>query len=329
MSVKSFSFRLSRHEKLVEKEYDVVVVGGGPAGLTAAIYLARYGLKTVVVTKIVGGLMTEAIVVDDYPGLPDTPGNVLVEKFVGHVRKYGVPIVVDEVVDLRRENGLWSVYTRLGGVYRCYAVILAIGSEKRRLNVPGEREFLGRGVSYCATCDGPLFKDRVVAVVGGGNSAFISALYLASIAKKVYLVHRRDVFRALPVYVEKARANSKIEFIVNSVVKEIIGDDRVRGIRVQDKTSGLESVLEVDGVFIEIGLKPPTDFLKRIGLEVDEEGRAVAKPDMSTNLPGLYVAGDVAGGPCKYKFEQIVVAVAEGAKAADSAFKYIIGLEKR
>ncbi len=306
------------------KEYDVVVIGGGPAGLTAGLYAARYQLKPIIITKLIGGLVTEATIVDDYPGLPDIPGNKLVDKFVYHVQKYKVPILVDEVVDARRRGKKWCVQTRLYGEFCGYALIIAIGSEKRKLNVPGEERLAGKGVSYCATCDGPLFKGKRIAVVGGGNSALTSALYLASLASKVFLIHRRDEFKAFSIYVERAKETPNIEFVLNSVVKEIMGNSRVEAVRIRNRTTGEEKIIPVDAVFVEIGLVPPREFLEKIGIEVDRKGYAKVGPDQSTNLPGVYVAGDAAGGPCKYRFEQIITAAAEGAKAADAAFKYIL-----
>ncbi|ADI32625.1 NAD(P)/FAD-dependent oxidoreductase [Staphylothermus hellenicus] len=311
--------------KKEEKTYDVVVVGGGPAGLTAALYAARYQLQAIVITKLLGGLVTEAPIVDDYPGLPEIPGNELVDRFAKHVRKYNVPIIIDEVINMTRKNNLWCVELRTTRRTICgYTVIYAIGSEKRKLGVPGEDKLAGRGISYCATCDGPLFKGKVVAVVGGGNSAFSSALYLASLASKVYIIHRREQFRAFPAYIEKAKQNPKIEFITNTVIKEIIGDTKVRAVKLYNKATGEEKIFEVDGVFVEIGLIPPKELFEKIGIETDEYGYAKVGPDQSTNLPGVYVAGDAAGGQCKYRFEQIITAAAEGAKAADAAFKYIL-----
>ncbi len=307
-----------------KKEYDVVIVGGGPGGLTAALYAARYSLSAVVITKLVGGLVTEAPLVDDYPGLPDIPGNDLVNRFVKHVEKYKVPIILDEVIDVKEKNRLWCALTRGHGEFCGKTVIIAIGSEKRKLGVPGEEKLAGKGVSYCATCDGPLFRDKVVAVVGGGNSAFTSALYLATLAQKVYIIHRRNEFRAFKVYVDRAKQNPKITLITNTVITEIIGENKLEALRLKNRETGEETILPVDGLFVEIGLVPPREFLEKIGVEVDENGYAVVKPDQSTNLPGIYVVGDAAGGPCKYRFEQIITAVAEGAKAADAAFKYIL-----
>jgi thioredoxin reductase (NADPH) len=312
----------------VGEMYEAIVVGAGPAGLTAALYLARYNVKTVVVSKDIGGNMAIAPLVDDYPGVPEVPGAKLADMFVNHVKKYGVPIIVgDPVTGVKREGDMWCVETESGRRICAYVVILAIGAEKRKLNVPGEDRFIGKGVSYCATCDGPLFKDKVVAVVGGGNSALTSALYLASIARKVYLIHRRDSFRAFPVYVEKVKSNPKIELVLNSIVTEILGDKKVTGVRVRNVVTGEERVIDVDGVFVEIGSEPPRDFLKSIGLELDEEGYIAVNPDMSTNLPGIFACGDVAGGKYKYRFEQIITAAAEGAIAADAAYKYLLKIK--
>lgn len=307
----------------IEKFYDVVVVGAGPAGLSGALYLARYGLKTIIVSKTIGGKVALAPLVDDYLGLPETPGAKLVDLFVKHVAKFNIPILVDEVTGLSRNGDKWVVETKSSGLIECYATLLAVGSTNRKLGVPGEEEFVGRGVSYCATCDGPLFKNKVVAVVGGGNSALVSALYLSTLASKVYLIHRRNEFRAFPFYVDKAYRTGNIEVILNTVVLEIMGRDRVEAIRIKNIVDGLEKEIGVNGVFIEIGSVPPREFFEKIGVEVDENGYAKVNVDMSTNLPGVYVAGDAAGGPCKYRFEQISTAVAEGAIAADSIYKYL------
>jgi thioredoxin reductase (NADPH) len=313
----------------IEDRYETIVVGGGPAGLTAALYSARYAHKTLLVAKLLGGNITEAPLVDDYIGIPDISGNDLVDKFVKHVKKYNVPIIIDEVVDVARRPGenLWCIRLRDMKKEVCaYSIILAVGSEKKKLGVPGERELVGKGVSYCATCDGPLFKGKVVAVVGGGNAALTSAIYLAKIASKVYLIHRRGEFRAFNVYVEAAKNSPNITFLLNSVITEIIGRDRVEAVKVLNKAEGRESIINVDGVFVEIGLQPPVEFFKKIGLELDETGRVRVNVDRSTNLPGIFVAGDAAGGPFKYRFEQIITAAADGAIAADAACKYVCAL---
>ncbi len=326
----SFKFKLKPElepRESMSVEYDLVIVGGGPAGLAAALYSTRYFLKAVVVTEKIGGYLNEIHLVDNYLGLPGVRGAELAEKFIAHVSTYGVPIVLDKAIEVTRDGSYWVVSTQAGRRLKALAVIIATGSRRKKLGVPGEEKLIGRGVSYCATCDGPLFKDGVVAVIGGGNSALASSLYLASICSKVYLVHRRSSFRALPTYVEAVKNNPRIELILNSIVKEVVGEEKVEAIRVANVTGDGESVIKVDGVFIEVGLEPDREFFKKIGLEVDDSGHAVVKPDMSTNLPGIFVAGDAAGGPCKYRFEQIVTAVAEGAIAADAAFKYILKIK--
>lgn len=325
----SSRFRLAL-PKVQDKVYDCVVVGAGPAGLTAAIYLARFGLKTIIVTKDVGGKMAIAPLIDDYPGLPEVPGVKLASFFENHVKKFGVEIVVgNPMKNLVREGDLWCVETEDGNIFCGYVVIIAIGCEKRKLGVPGEDRFVGRGISYCSVCDAPFFKDKVVAVVGGGNAALVSALHITSFAKKVYLIHRRNTFRAFPIYVENVMRNPKIEPMLNTVVMEIIGDTRVKAVKLKRNDTGEEKVVSVDGVFIEIGSEPPRDLLKKIGLELDEEGFVAVKPDMSTNLPGVFAAGDVAGGKHKIRFEQIVVAAAEGAIAASSAYHYVLSIKGR
>lgn len=332
----SFKLRTStyfalKREYQVKQLYDVIVIGGGPAGLTSVLYTTRYGLEVLLVTKKLGGMMTEAPLIDDYPGIPEISGNDLVDRFVKHVEKYNVPVVIDEVVNVRRKDptsNLWCIETKSLNQEICaYAVIIATGSEKRKLNVPGEDRLVGKGVSYCAVCDGPLFKGKVVAVIGGGNSAFTSALFLSNYSSKVYLIHRRSTFRAFKVYVDSAKSNPRIEILADTIVKEIVGQDRVEAIRVLHVKTSEERLIPVDGVFVEIGLKPNTEFFKKIGLEVDEEGRVKVNIDKSTNLPGIYVAGDAAGGPYKYKLEQIITAAAEGAIAADAAAKYVIAVK--
>jgi len=312
-----------------KREYEAIVVGAGPAGLTAALYLARYRVPTLVITKDIGGQMAEAPLVDDYIGIRNITGPELAKRFEEHVRSYGVDIVVgDPVVAISRVNDMWCVKTESEEEYCAFVIILAAGAEKRKLGVPGEDRLIGRGVSYCAVCDGPMFGGKIVAVVGGGNSALTSALYLSTVASKVYLIHRRDSFRAFPFYVDEVKRNPKIEMVLNSVVEEILGESRVEGIKIRNLVTGATTVLKVDGVFVEIGVEPPRKFLESIGLQLDEEGRVVVGIDRSTNLPGIFAAGDVAGGPYKYKFEQIITAAAEGAIAADAAYKYLLKIGK-
>jgi len=306
------------------RDYDVVVIGAGPAGLSAALYSARFALRTLVIAEVIGGTLTDAGVIDDYLGIPGIKGPDLARKFEEHVRSYDINIIHDRVVDIRNEGGVFRIKCLSGSEYVGKTVILAVGSIRKKLSVPGEREFSGRGVSYCAVCDAPLYRGKVVAVVGGGNSALQSTLLVASYASRVYLIHRRDTFRAFPVYVNLVKNNPKIELVLNSVVIEIGGTKTVEWIKVRNIRTSEERKLEVNGVFIEIGSEAPKDFFKNLGLEVDEKGYVAIKPGQATNIPGLFAAGDCTGGNYKKKFDQIITAAAEGAIAALSAYEYLM-----
>jgi len=328
-SVELFRMRLpSRRvaKEVVEKTYDVIVVGGGPAGLTAALYAARYMLSVIVVAEKIGGQMAETGWVENYPGIPRIMGPELAKRFEEHVRRYGVPIVVDKVVDVVRDGELFIVKTGSRAELRGHTIILALGVKKRRLGVPGELEFTGRGVSYCAPCDAPLFRGKRVAVVGGGDSAASAALLLAEYADKVYIVHRRDQLRAQPLYRKLLSENPRIEILYNRIVKRIDGDKAVKKIILEDRVSGQIEELNVNGVFIEVGAEPPSDFAKKLGLEVDDKGYIKVKNDMSTNIPGIFAAGDCTNALGGVK--QIVVAAAMGAVAATSAYRYLLGKGK-
>jgi len=324
-------FRLGIPRKPREAEvFDVLVIGAGPAGLSAALYSKRLGLKTACVGENLGGALNEAGIVDDYIGIQEIFGPELAKKFIEHVKKYEVPIYMDSVTEVVKEGDLFRVSTKSGTVFKARTVILAVGSRRRRLGVPGEAEFAGRGVTYCAACDAPLFKDKVVAVVGGGNSALQSALLMTSYATKVYLIHRRDSFRAYDVYVKSVTNHPKIELVLNSVIKSIGGSKSVEWVEVENLVTHEVRKIRVEGVLVEIGSEPPKEFFTRIGLKLDEYGYVVVEPGQRTNVEGLFAAGDCTGGPHKKKFDQVVTAVAEGALAALSAYEHLIrrGAEK-
>lgn len=304
--------------------FDVVIIGGGPAGLSAALYAARFSLRALLVTESIGGTLNDAGVVDDYIGIPDVFGSDLAKKFEAHVVKYRVPIVIDKVNKVENLGEYFEVHLQNSGSFRSRSVIVAVGSVRRKLGVPGEDRLRGRGVTYCAPCDAPMFKDRDVAIVGGGNAALQGALLTASYASKIYLIHRRDSFRAFPQYVDLVRSNPKIELVLNSVVAEIGGEERVEWVRVRNVVSGEERVLKVSGVIVEIGSEPPKEFLKSMGLKLDEYGYVTVYPGQKTNIEGVFAAGDCTGGPYKKKFDQIVTAAAEGAIAAYSAYEFIV-----
>ena len=311
--------RLEVTEKPKEKEYDVIIVGGGPAGVTAAIYSARYMLKTLVITKEKGGQLNKIGYIENYPGILRIMGPKFIDKLYSHLEYYKVPVIIDEVIDIKKRNdNKFNILTSLEEKFTSKTVILALGVVKRKLGVPGEEKFLGRGVSYCAPCDAPLFRDKVVAVIGGGDSAASAALLLTEYARKVYIVHRRDKLRAQPFYTRQLKECPKVEFILNSNVAEIGGTKTVEWIKIRETGEKIP----VNGVFIEIGADPPRKFFEKIGVEVDEKGYAKVGRDQSTNIPGIFAAGDCTNAAGAFK--QIVVAAAQGAIAADSAYRYII-----
>ncbi|MET1102156.1 MAG: FAD-dependent oxidoreductase [Pyrodictiaceae archaeon] len=309
----------------LEPEYDVVIVGGGPAAFSAAIYASRFSLKAVIITDRIGGLLTEAGIVDDYLGIPEVHASKLIMLFQRHVRKYGVRIVLDKVTRFYKNNETkyYIVETMRRRRTKTKTVIVAIGTRRRKLGVPGEQEFLGKGVSYCSICDAPLYKDSdAVAVVGGGDAALEGAVMLSDYAKKVYLIHRRSRFRAQPYYVKQVLSRPNIELVLDSIVTEIRGRERVEEIVVKNLKSGVEKTIRVDGVFIEIGFEPHIEWAKLNGLELDEKGYIKVDEWMRTNLPGVFAAGDCTNK--WYGFRQIITAAAMGAVAAYSAYNYIL-----
>jgi len=305
----------------MERSWDIAIVGGGPAGLGAGIYAARSMRKTVIFEKgVIGGQIATTADVDNYPGLRAT-GPELAQRFEEHARDFGAEIIFAEVLSLRKEGEIFVLETT-EGEHTAKAVIWAAGAEPKKLNVPGEREFTGRGVSYCAVCDGAFFKGKRVSVIGGGDSAFTEGLYLLNMVGELYLIHRRDEFRAQRFYVEQLKANPKAKIITNTVVEEFVGDKFLRGLRLRNVKTGEESFLEVDGAFIYIGLRPVNDPIKDY-VDLDENGFALVGEDTKTKTPGLFVAGDGRVKPLR----QLVHALADGATAAIMADEYIRHLE--
>ena len=298
--------------------FDVFIVGGGPAGLTGAIYCARNGLRVAVASQaIFGGTVNNAAMIENYPGFPEgISGAELAERFRQHAVNAGAELL-DEKVERIEKSGK---YFALHGYakYLAKTVILAMGIDYRKLGVPGESELLGRGVSFCATCDGAFFRNKTVAVVGGGSSAFASAEYMANIASKVYLVHRRSGFRAEKVLVDRVLSHPKVEPLLNKVVKKINGQNKVESLLLEDVNTKEQSVLPVDGVFIQIGHVPNTDLARGL-VNMDENGYIKVSMDMKTSEEGIFAAGDVRQGA----LGQIVTAAADGAIAAESVFRYI------
>ena len=301
--------------------YDVIIVGMGPAGLSAAVYASRFKLKPLVIGKLPGGLVSESYKVENYLGFPSITGAELANKFVSHAKSFGVEMKEgQEVVEIKKIDDVFEVKTNWGQTFKGKTILLAHGLKRRKLGIPGEDEFLGRGVSYCAVCDAFFFRDMVTAVVGGSDSAVTGALQLADVAKKVYIIYRRDKLRALPVWVERALSNPKIEVIYNTNVVEVGGKDKVEYV-ILDKPYKGSTKLEVDGLFIEIGFEPDLTLIKQLGVETDENGFVKINQDCSTNVEGVWAAGDITNG--SNNLRQIITAAAEGAIAAESIYLYL------
>jgi len=301
-----------------EEVYDVVIIGAGPAGLTAAIYCVRSGLRVQVIGKTVGGQIAEASLVENYPGLKAVSGFELAKRIAEQAESLGIDVLMDEVVGVEQVGDAFIIKTAASGDFKCRAVILAIGAEPSRLGIKGEEEFRGRGVSYCATCDGPLFKGKDVAVVGGGNSALDAALYLSSLAKTVYLIHRRSEFRAVKALVDKVVERGNIVRVLKRVPIEIGGSRFVEWIKVKNVETGEVEELRVNGVFIEIGRSVKSDFLKGF-VDLDDEGQIIVDSLCRTSRKGVFAAGDATNVP----YKQAVIAAGDGAKAALSAYEYL------
>jgi len=300
--------------------YDVIIMGAGPAGLTAAIYTGRAWLKTLILeANVVGGNAAIADWIDNYPGFPDgILGADLMENFRKQAERFGAEIRVEEVTGIT-EDPQGKKVTTTEGEYLARAIIIATGAQRRELGVEGEQEYLGRGVSYCATCDGAFFKDSPVAVVGGGESALKEALYLADIASQVYLVHRREGFRASQDTVDKIMKNEKIVRKLNRVIKRVEGDSLLRRVILQDVQSQAEEVLEVEGLFVSIGLVADTAFAG--GLVQTEDGYIVTDDDMQTSVAGIFAAGDIRAK----RMRQVASAVGDGAQAGMAVSEYLQG----
>lgn len=300
--------------------YDVLIVGAGPAGLGAAIYGIRAGLKLAVLDQspISGGQVLNTYEVDNYLGLPKISGGDISDKFREHADKLGTEFITAEVSGIELKDNVKVVKTDKGD-YETRAVILATGATHVQLGVKGENELVGMGVSYCATCDGAFFRKRTVAVVGGGDVAVEDAIFLAGMCSKVYLIHRRDRLRAADILQKKLMSLSNVEIIWDSEVKEIRGQDIVEGIEVFDKKRNETSTLEVNGVFIAVGVRPSTELFKSI-VEMDEGGYIIAGEDCQTSVEGIFAAGDIRKKPMR----QIITAVADGANAINSLQNYFI-----
>jgi len=300
-------------------DYDVIIIGSGPAGLTAGIYASRARLKTLLIESF--SVPCQAVTTDhveNYPGFPEgINGFELVEKFKKQAEKFGSEFIVSEVKGIKENGSLWQVITE-DRSYIARSVIIASGASPKKLNIPGEDKFRGRGVSYCGTCDGAFFKDKEAVVAGGGDTALQEAIFLTRFARKVTVVHRRNALRGTKILQERAFANKKIEFIWDSVVTEIKGANKVTGVKIKNVKTGVETDFLCDGIFIFVGYAPNTGFLKDV-LSMDENGYIIADDNCLASRPGVFACGD-----CRKKLlRQVVTACGDGATAAFSCQHYI------
>ncbi len=300
--------------------YDVTIIGGGPAGLSAGIYSARAALKTLLVEKgMPGGLAASTELIENYPGFAEGVGGPeLVMQMDAQARRFGLEVRSASAESISSSGEGTFTITTDSGEFKTKTVILATGTQQQKLGVPGESEYHGRGVSYCATCDGAFFKDKEVAVIGGGDAAVEEALYLTKFASKVHLVHRRDELRATKVLQQRAMNNNKIVFHWSSKVERINGDQVVKDITLKNLKTGETKPLEVSGVFIYVGTRPASELVKDL-VKLDPQGYIITDEDMRTSVPGIFAAGDIR----KKSLRQVVTAVADGAIAAVAAEKYI------
>jgi thioredoxin reductase (NADPH) len=306
-----------------DMKYDLIVIGGGPSGMTAAMYGARYGLKILLLESgVLGGAQATSPIIENYPGFLYIVGIELATKMKEQVKKSGAIIQeITEVKEIRKEGEIGHFYldTRRGE-YQAQAVIIATGGGHRKLNVPGEEELTGRGVSYCATCDGPLFRGKDLAVIGGGNTAVTEALYLSELASSVKLIHRRDELRAEHA-MQQMIFKSNVEIIWDTVVTEFKGDDLIQELILENVKTKEKQSLRVDGAFVALGSQPNSSIVESMGVELNNRKEIITDREQKTNIPGLFAVGDVVDS-----MKQIAVAVGHGAIAADSAYKYIRGV---
>jgi alkyl hydroperoxide reductase subunit F len=298
--------------------FDVMIIGAGPAGLTAGVYCARKLLKTLIISENIGGQASESWAIENYMGYRMITGDDLMRKFEEQVRLLDLHLEIDKVLILDRSGNEFIVNTATGAAYRARAVILAQGKQPRKLGVEGEDRYLGRGLSVCSTCDGPLFRDKVVAIVGGGNSALQSAIEMSGIAREVHLVVRSTI-KADESYIKVYEQKANIVTHTNSIVSKLQGNSMLTGITLKERTSGKETELSVDGVFAEIGWIPITAFLEGF-VDMNPEKEVIIDIDCHTSVPGILAAGDITN----IRTKQIITAAGEGAKAALSAYDYLI-----
>lgn len=308
------------------EEYEIIVVGAGPAGSAAAIYAKRYGMKLAVVESgTIGGQLSLAPQIENYPGFPKISGMDYAESIRKQLEHLNIPIKMETVSRIRRKDGRFELELSSGEIISTLGVIIATGASHKRLGIPGEDAFFGKGVSYCATCDGYFFRGRTVAVVGGGNTALTYALYLADIAKKTYLVHRRDGFRAEKLVVDRVMGDSRIEKWLGYVPLAFEGNGVLRRMRLERVGDRAESSLDIDGVFIAVGEEPNNDLARQLGIHITDKGFVVTDDKQATQIPGAYAAGDITGKG----WAQAINAAAQGMTAGIECSIYVQSIRSK
>ncbi len=310
----------------MKKEYDIIIIGGGPAGLTAGLYASRARLNTLLIERaLIGGQIVTTDKVENYPGFEEgISGPELVKHMELQAKRFGLEIISGRVVLAEDKGDSKSVGLEDGNQYTCKAIIVASGAEPAKLEVEGEDKYRGRGVSYCATCDGAFFKNLKIAVVGGGDSAIEEALFLTKFASEVYVIHRRNELRATKILQERLFANSKIKVVWDSVVEKIEGDDFIKGVLLKNVKTQEKTLLNVNGIFIYVGTRPNTEFLTN-SIKLNEKGYIITDDNMATTVSGIFAAGDIRAKLLK----QVSTAVGDGATAAFAAERYIETIAKK
>jgi thioredoxin reductase (NADPH) len=299
------------------KFYDLIIIGSGPAGLTASIYASRYKMSNMVIGSLPGGTITEAWVVENFPAFNKIPGMELGQNMYEHAKELGAEMILDDAKDISSENGIFKIKVSQDKEYLAKNILIATGSQARRLNLPNEDKYIGKGVVYCATCDAYFFKGKTVAVIGAANSAITAALLLSTLADKVYMIYRSENLKGDPVWIDKVKENPKITLIPNTNIIGLSGENNLEKVTL-DNSYNNSTELAVDGLFIEIGVVPNTVLTSKIGVLTDEKGYIVVDNAQATNISGIWAAGDITNN--SNNLHQVITACAEGAVAANAIF---------
>ena len=300
--------------------YDIAIIGSGPSGYSAGIYSSRYQLKTIIFGKMIGGTVSEAHKICNYPGFPEISGLDLSTKMYEQTKSSGCEMKFESVTNIEKIDNHFKVTTDQGKEYQAKTVLLTVGTERTKLSIPEEDKYLGKGLSYCATCDANFYKDKVVGIIGGSSAATMAAMILSQIASKVYILYRGEELRGDPTWKKDALKKENIEVIYNSVVVELEGNDKLEAVKLNKEYKGT-NILSLDGVFVEIGSEPNKNLPEKIGVETDKRGYIVVNQEQKTNIEGIWAAGDCTTN--SNGFRQVVTAVSEGAVAADNIYKYL------